>query len=319
MISNPFAFFIDWDSDVRFEYTTGDTKTPSQAQTDSIADGIAFWYDVANTTFRWGPRVTAVSSGSATGASIQLKHFVGYYVYGHKTATMYFYPNPRTPSSPTVVAQTPAPRYFSWPNFASYFAAGENSTDWEIQLTSSGTNGSQSVGDIDNYVGVRSAGSLTVRAAPATPDGGVSLSVAPFGQAGTYALHYAASLSSATWDVSSYSSAGGNVTISASGVSSLPSSVSSLLLQDLSTGTVTELKTSSYTYASSAAETRKFYLSAAGSLPGSSSSAKVIYPSMCLITRTLSLGSLPTQLLRSFRDALLNTSFGRALVSVYYR
>ena len=336
MVSNPFPYFIDFDSDIQFQVDGGTKKSPQLAQTDSIADGVIFWYDNANTTFRWGPRASPASSTAATASSLQLKPFTGYEIYAHQTCTMHFYPNPRDPASSTVLNQTPAPRYTAenplspaggegWGEgvrsaFSSYYSSGGTS-DWEIQLSASGTNGSQTAGDIDNYVGVRAAGSLTVRDAPASPGGGMGLSVAPYGQAGTYALHYAVSPADATWDVNVYSSAVGNVTISASGLSGLPSTVSSLLLQDLTTGTVTDMKTSPYTYASSAAETRIFHLSATGVLPSSSSSVKAIYPAACLIAKTFNAAGCAgfAHPFRRLRDFLLGSPCGRALVETYYR
>ncbi len=323
MVANPFTYFIDFDSDVRFESTAGSYRTPSQAQTDSVADGTAFWYDASATTFKWGPRSTSVSGTTAVSTTLQLKPFVGYQVYAQRSCTMWFYPNPRTPTTSTVINQ--APRYLAgnresangnggsgfWAGLSSFFSGG-GSTDWEMQLGVAG--------DVDNFVGVRSAGTYAVRNAPGVPQGGPDLSVAPYGGGGSYALYYSSAPSSAIWDVSSYSSTAGNVTISAAAVTSLPVSVSAIYLRDESTGAVMNLMSaSSYTYAAAAGETRKFTLSALSSgLPSSSSSVKVVYPKACLIEHLAGCGSPMTALCRSIRDWMLDLPVGRTLVRGYY-
>ncbi len=356
MTANPFAFFIDWDSDVRFETfpVAGEAvapKTPSQARSDSIADDVTFWFEdppPAPVGYRWGPR--SISYGAPLVASLQLKPWVGYWVYAHRSCTMVFHPNPRDPASAAVVTQ--APRLLS----ASYGAVTTGDTaEWTIQLSLSGlrstASGLQKYEDAENFVGVRRSGMTAVRDAPASP-GGVNLSVSrPGGEAPPYALLYlpmnlnrpASSggwfsswafadegEQSPAWELSSYSADAGDVTILADNVQNVPSAVP-LLLRDESTGIVTDLRRSpSYSYFSAPGESRRLLLSAGTAGSGPLTSIK--YPAACLITRLVGsdrksiFAALPSGIrlyfltcLRQARDAFLQSALGRHAVCLYYK
>jgi hypothetical protein len=179
---------------------------------------------------------------------------------------------------------------------------------------------------------VRKSGEYRVSDAPAAP-GGVSLSVRKYGETGKFALAFLDA--PPQWEIESHSSIGGEVTILADNIGSVPAGVPIRML-DQATDKVTDLRaSSSYTYRSAPGETRRFTLSAGASEFPSSTGIK--YPAACLLTKIFdnSSGRRPWMAkcrfrqgcqgtgrrldpFRSARDWLLHSALGRGLVSLYY-
>ena len=299
-----------------------DLKPSLAVSGNVINEAVLYWYDedaTPSATYRWGPNTSASLGAATVTPSLQLKPWLGYWVKTKQSCTMVFYPNPRDPASSAVLNQ--APRYLS-----AAHSAGVTSEEWTLQIAATSATGS----DIQNYIGVRKSGEYRVSDAPAAP-GGVSLSVRKYGEAGKFALAFLDAppmfpvswLSGAIepqWEIESHSSIGGEVTILADNIGSVPAGVP-LRMLDRATGEVTDLRAAShYTYSSAPGETRRFTLSAGASgFPSSSASTGIKYPSACLLTKIF-YNSSGRRLdpFRSARDWLLHSALGRGLVSLYY-
>jgi hypothetical protein len=324
MIANPFYFFIDFDTDVRFEtFPTSIADSvvlplvPDTATNiNLLANNALYWNDASSGSYKWGPDSNSISGlSAATVTDLQLKPWVGYWIKTNQACSMVFYPNPRTPSTASK-ATTQAPK----------FQAAALGSDWSVQLKSSRTDADATTyTDDENYVGVQAAAGVRIVDPPNSPDG-VALTIKKYQESGNYT---AAILSSAelvesadnpwadqaVWEVESYTEQAGNIAITVVGAENMPIGTP-LKLKDLTSGEMVDLQaSSSYTYASAAKEARNFELSASAS--GFPSGGKLKLPSACVITKITGDGE-NTSLLRDVRDSLLICSIGRKITQLYY-
>ena len=156
-------FYIDWDSDVRFD--TGSTKlTPAQAAAAGVINNSVYWYHGSGYYRGPDPLTPALSR-------VQLKPSVGFFMYTALACNMSLYPNPRSPAETAtqILNQAPAlvtrnakdgtPHPASPTRGEELYGAGASKytqsqpaeTNWDVRFILSGGG----LMEFQNYIGVK--------------------------------------------------------------------------------------------------------------------------------------------------------------------
>lgn len=132
-------FYVNWDSDVRFD--SGSAKlTPAQAASAGLIQNAVYWH--TGNGYLWGP-----DPATPALSSIHLKPSIGFFIFAKTSCTMTVFPNPTAPAETATQILQQAPAYPA----AKYQEGGGDEEDWMIRFSAA----AGGLTDVQNYVGVK--------------------------------------------------------------------------------------------------------------------------------------------------------------------